>query len=106
MTKVQAIVRPEVLDDVVERLLLIGVEYVTIVQVKGAGRTGGRRAVYRGGAYEVEFVPKLMLEWYGADDRADAVVRAIIQKAVTGKIGDGKIFVEHVYEAFETAVEA
>jgi nitrogen regulatory protein P-II 1 len=99
MTKVQAIIREQRLDEVVERLLLVGVRGLTIAPVRGAGRSGGRREVFRGSAYHVDFVPKVMLEWYGPDDQADAVIRAIAQRAQTGKIGDGKIFVLEVEEA-------
>jgi nitrogen regulatory protein P-II 1 len=72
---------------------------LTITPVKGAGRSGGPREVFRGSAYQVLFVPKIMLEWYGPDDKADAIVRAIALRACTGKIGDGKIFVQPVEEA-------
>jgi nitrogen regulatory protein P-II 1 len=99
LTKVQGIIREERIDAVVERLVLIGIRGLTVVRVKGAGRTGGRRDVFRGGAYNVAFVPKLLLEWYGPDEQAEAVVRAIQQRASTGKIGDGKIFVQRVDEA-------
>jgi nitrogen regulatory protein P-II 1 len=99
MKRVQAIIREERLDAVIERLVMIGVRGLTIVPVKGAGRSGGRREVFRGGVYQVWFVPKIELEWVGPDDQADAVVRAIRDRAATGKIGDGKIFVQSVDEA-------
>jgi nitrogen regulatory protein P-II 1 len=99
MKRVQAIIREEQLDAVVERLLMIGVRGLTLYSVKGAGRSGGRREVYRGSAYQVTFMPKLLLEWYGPDDEADGVLRAIELRAKTGKIGDGKIFVSDVEEA-------
>jgi nitrogen regulatory protein P-II 1 len=99
MRKVQAIIREERLDPVIERLVLIGVRGLTIIPVRGAGRSGGRREVYRGSAYRVVFVPKLLLEWCGPDHEADAVVRAIQRQGSTGKIGDGKIFVQPLEEA-------
>jgi nitrogen regulatory protein P-II 1 len=99
MKKVLAIIREGQLDPVIERLIMIGVRGLTITPVRGAGRSGGHNAVFRGGAYRVTFVPKIMLEWYGPDDEADAIVRAIVLRAGTGKIGDGKIFVEPVEEA-------
>jgi len=99
MKRVQAIIREERLDAVVERLVLIGVRGLTIQAVKGAGRSGGRREVFRGGVYQVWFVPKIELEWVGPDDEADAVVRAIVTRGATGKIGDGKVFVQTVEEA-------
>ncbi len=99
MKRVQAIIREQQLDAVIERLVMVGIRGLTITSVLGAGRSGGRREVFRGGAYTVTFLPKLMLEWYGPDDEADAVVRAIVLRAATGKIGDGKIFVQSVDEA-------
>ena len=99
MKRVQAIIREERLDAVVERLVLIGVRGLTIVPVKGAGRSGGRREVFRGGVYQVWFVSKVEIEWFGPDHQADAVVRAILDRAATGKIGDGKVFVQSVEEA-------
>jgi nitrogen regulatory protein P-II 1 len=99
MKRVQAIIREEQLDAVVERLLMIGVRGLTLYPVKGAGRSGGRREVYRGSAYIVTFLPKLLIEWYGPDDEADAVARAIELRGRTGKIGDGKIFVSEVEDA-------
>jgi nitrogen regulatory protein P-II 1 len=99
MKRVQAIVREERLDAVVERLVMIGVRGLTIVPVKGAGRSGGRRDVFRGGVYRVWFVPKVEIEWVGPDQMADSVVRAIVDRAATGKTGDGKVFVQSVEEA-------
>jgi nitrogen regulatory protein P-II 1 len=96
MKRVQAIIREERLDAVVERLAMIGVRGLTIVPVKGAGRSGGRREVFRGGVYQVRFVAKVALEWCGPDHEADAVVRAILSRAATGKIGDGKVFVSAI----------
>ena len=99
MKRVQAIIREERLDAVVERLVMIGVRGLTVIPVKGAGRSGGRRDVFRGGVYSVWFVPKIELEWFGPDDEADAVVRAILDRAATGKVGDGRIFVQSVDDA-------
>jgi nitrogen regulatory protein P-II 1 len=99
VTKVQAIIREHTVDAVVERLVLIGVQGLTIVSVKGSGRSGGRREIFRGSAYHVAFVPKVMLEWVGEDDKAEDVVRAIELRAKTGKLGDGKIFLQHIEEA-------
>lgn len=99
MKRVQAIIREENLDAVVERLVLIGVRGLTVVPVKGAGTSGGRREIFRGSAYWVAFVRKIELEWFGSDEQADAVVRAIVDRAATGKVGDGMIFVQSVDEA-------
>jgi nitrogen regulatory protein P-II 1 len=99
MKRVQAIIREECLDAVVERLVTIGVRGLTIVPVKGAGKSGGRRDVFCGGVFWVWFVPKVELEWFGPDDEADAVVRAIVSRAATGKVGDGRVFVQSVDDA-------
>ena len=99
MTKVQATIRPEQLTAVVERLLLIGVQGLTISDVQGFGRSSGHDAVFRGSAYKVAFRPKVQIEFWGTERKADAVVRAIQKAAATGKIGDGKIFVSPVEEA-------
>ncbi len=99
MVKVQAIIREERLDAVIERLVLIGIRGLTVVPVKGSGRGASSRAVFRGGSYKVSFVSKLLLEWYGPEDEADAVMRAIARAGSTGTSGDGKIFVEPIEEA-------
>ncbi|HKQ68014.1 MAG TPA: P-II family nitrogen regulator [Polyangiaceae bacterium] len=99
MTKVQALIRQDLLSSVVERLLLIGVHGLTTYEARGFGRSGGKDAIFRGTAYRVDFIPKAMVEWWGADDEADAVVRAIQRTAATGRIGDGKIFVSAVEDA-------
>ncbi len=98
MLKVQAIVREERLDAVVERLLLIGIRGLTIIPVKSSGG-GAYKAFFRGGSYPVHFISKVLLEWYGPDDEADAVTRAIVQAAATGAVGDGNISVEPIDEA-------
>jgi nitrogen regulatory protein P-II 1 len=98
MTKLQAVIREERLDAVVERLVAIGVRGLTFAPAKGMGRSGGY-AIFRGSPYRVDFVSKVLLEWYGPDHEAEAVARAIVQRAATGKIGDGKIFFSRVDEA-------
>ena len=99
MTKVQAVIREQQLDSVLERLALLGVRDVNLSEAHGAGRSLGRREVFMGSAYMVTLLPKVLLEWYGPDEQADAVVRAIVLRARTGKIGDGKVFVQHVDDA-------
>src|SRR5262245_22006322 len=89
-------IRKEQLDAVVERLLLIGVRGLTVSNVQGFGRSSGHEAAFRGVAFRVDFQPKLVLEWVGADDEVDGVVRAILKTAATGRIGDGKIFISPV----------
>ena len=99
MTKVQALIRPERVDAVVERLVLIGVRGLTLSSAQGFGRSSGHDAVYRGVAYRIDFRPKVVLEWVGADDEVDGVVRAILKAGASGRLGDGKIFVYPVEEA-------
>jgi nitrogen regulatory protein P-II 1 len=99
VTKVEAMIRTDCLDAVVERLLLIGVRGLTVTSVEGFGRTSGHESVFRGVAYRIDFQPKTMLEWVGPDDDVDGVIRAILRTAATGRIGDGKIFVTPVDEA-------
>ena len=99
MKRIEAIIKPHKLDEVKDRLRQIGVSGMTITDVKGFGRTGGRREVYRGSAYVVDFVPKVRLEILVKDDMVYEVVNEILAAARTGKIGDGKIFVTTVDEA-------
>jgi nitrogen regulatory protein P-II 1 len=91
--KVEAIIRPFKLDEVKESLAEIGVQGMTVTEVKGFGRTGGKKEVYRGSAYVVDFVPKVKVEVVVADELVQQVVGAIVTAAQTGRIGDGKIFV-------------
>ncbi len=96
MKKVEAIIKPFKLDEVKEGLSEIGVHGMTVTEVKGFGRTGGKKEVYRGSAYVVDFVPKVKLEIIVADENVRQVVAAITEAARTGRIGDGKIFVSPV----------
>jgi nitrogen regulatory protein P-II 1 len=99
LTKVQAVIRERVLEAVVVRLVMIGVRGLTVGPVRGAGGAAQRTQVFRGLRYGVPFAPMVLLEWYGPEDEADAVVRAIQQRGSTGKPGDGKIVVVRVEEA-------
>ena len=99
MKKIEAIIRPFKLDDVKENLADLGVNGMTVTEVKGFGRTGGKTEVYRGSAYVVDFVPKVKLEVVVGDEIARQVVDAVATAARTGRIGDGKIFVLPVDEA-------
>jgi len=99
MKKVEAIIKPFKLDDVKEALNEIGLQGMTISEVKGYGRQKGHKEIYRGAEYVVDFIPKIKLEIVIEDDRVEAVVEKIQQAANTGKIGDGKIFVLPVEEA-------
>ena len=99
MKKVEAIIKPFKLDEVKERLAEIGVHGMTVTEVKGFGRTGGKKEVYRGSAYVVDFVPKVKVEIVVPDDNVQQVVeRSITRGRATGKIGDGKIFITPVDE--------
>lgn len=93
MKQVTAIIKPFKLDDVREALSEVGVQGMTVTEVKGFGRQKGHTELYRGAEYKVDFVPKVKLEVAVAADRVDQVIEAITRAANTGKIGDGKIFV-------------
>ncbi len=100
MKKIEAIIKPFRLEDVKDALTGVGVEGMTVSEVKGFGRQKGHTEIYRGSEYTVDFLPKLKIEIVVADNRVDVAVKAIVQAAKTGKIGDGKVFVSNV----ETAV--
>src|SRR5436189_1753994 len=93
MKKVEAIIKTFKLDDVKDRLREVGVQGMTVYEVKGFGRTGGKKEVYRGSAYVVDFVPKVKIEIIVKDDMVHQVIETIAGAAKTGRIGDGKIFV-------------
>jgi nitrogen regulatory protein P-II 1 len=99
MKKIEAIIRPFKLDDVKEGLSEIGVEGMTVSEVKGFGRTGGKTETYRGAEYLIDFIPKIKIEVVVPDERVRSVIDSIERAARTGKIGDGKIFVFPVDEA-------
>ena len=99
MKKIEAIIQPFKIDDVKEALIGIGVDGMTISEVRGHGRQKGHKEVYRGQAYNVDLLPKVKVEMVVTADRADEVVQALSGAARTGKIGDGKIFVTEVAEA-------
>ena len=93
MRKIEAIIKPFKLDEVKEALQAVGVQGMTVSEVKGFGRQKGHTELYRGAEYVVDFLPKIKLEIACSDDMVDKVVQAIVQAANTGRIGDGKIFV-------------
>ena len=99
MKKIEAIIQPFKMDDVKQALIGIGIDGMTITEVRGHGRQKGHKEVYRGQEYEVDLLPKVKLEMVLADDRIDEIVRALTKSARTGKIGDGKIFIYDVAEA-------
>ncbi len=99
MKLIMAVIKPFKLDAVRTALTELGVEGMTVSEVKGFGRQKGQTEIYRGAEYNVEFVPKVRLEIVCDDERAERVVEAIAQAAQTGKIGDGKIFVSDIGQA-------
>ena len=99
MKKVEAIIKPFKLDEVKDALAEVGIKGMTVTEVKGFGRTGGKREVYRGSAYVVDFVPKVKIEVVVQDALVANVLEAIERSAKTGRIGDGKIFVTTIEEA-------
>ncbi len=96
MKKIDAIIKPFKLEDVKEALAEIGIQGMTVTEVKGFGRQKGHTEIYRGSEYTVDFLPKIKLEVVVGDSTVDAAVQAILKAAKTGKIGDGKIFVSAV----------
>ena len=98
MKQIQAIVRTFKLDEVKDALAGIGVQGMTVTEVRGFGRTGGKKEVYAGSAYVVDFVPKVKIEVVVMDELVHSVIEAIEAAAKTGRIGDGKIFVVPIEE--------
>jgi len=99
LKKVEAIIKPFKLDEVKEALSNLGIQGLTVTEVKGFGRQKGHTELYRGAEYVVDFLPKIKLEVVVDDDAADGVVDAIVAAANTGRIGDGKIFIQPLGEA-------
>ncbi len=98
MKLITAIIKPFKLDDVRQALADIGVQGVTVTEVKGFGRQKGHTELYRGAEYVVDFLPKVKLDIAVAEDQVDSVVEAVTKTASTGKIGDGKIFISQLEE--------
>ncbi len=105
MKKIEAIIKPFKVEEVKDALAEIGLEGMTVSEVKGFGRQKGHTEIYRGSEYTVDFLPKIKLEIVLPDNRVDAAVKAIIGAAKTGKIGDGKIFLFDVKEAIRIRTE-
>ena len=99
MKKIEAIIKPFRLTDVKDALNELGIQGMTVSEVKGFGRQKGHTEIYRGSEYTVDFLPKIKLEVVISDERLDAAVAAIVKSAKTGKIGDGKVFVSNIEEA-------
>ena len=111
MKLITAIIKPFKLDDVRQAVADIGIQGITVTEVKGFGRQRGHTELYRGAEYVVDFLPKTKIEMAVADDVAEQVIEAIVNTARTGKIGDGKIFVSELAEVMrirtgETGAEA
>lgn len=98
MKKIEAIIKPFKLEEVKDALSEIGIEGMTVSEVKGFGRQKGHTEIYRGSEYKVDFLPKIKVEVVLPDNRVEAAVNAIVSAAKTGKIGDGKVFVADVEE--------
>jgi len=105
MKKIEAIIKPFKLEEVKDALSELGIEGMTVSEVKGFGRQKGHTEIYRGSEYTVDFLPKIKLEIVVADSQVDTAVGAIIKAAKTGKIGDGKVFVSPVETAIRIRTE-
>jgi nitrogen regulatory protein P-II 1 len=99
MKKIEAIIQPHKLEDVKEALKAIGIDGMTITEVRGHGRQKGHKEIYRGMEYQVDLLPKIKVEMVIPDTRYDEVIQTLVKSAHSGKIGDGKIFVYDVVEA-------
>jgi len=105
MKKVEAIIKPFKLEEVKDALGEIGIEGMTVTEVKGFGRQKGHTEIYRGSEYTVDFLPKIKIELVLPDGQADAAVATIVKTAKTGKIGDGKVFVSKIDDAIRIRTE-
>jgi len=105
MKKIEAIIKPFKLEEVKDALGAIGIEGMTVSEVKGFGRQKGHTEIYRGSEYTVDFLPKIKLEIVIGDEHLETAVAAIIKAAKTGKIGDGKVFVSSIEEAVRIRTE-
>ena len=105
MKKIDAIIKPFKLEDVKEALASLGVEGMTVTEVKGFGRQKGHTEIYRGSEYTVDFLPKIKMEIVVPDSMVAAAVAAIVKAAKTGKIGDGKVFVSPIENAVRIRTE-
>ncbi|HOX04565.1 MAG TPA: P-II family nitrogen regulator [Candidatus Paceibacterota bacterium] len=105
MKKIEAIIKPFKLEEVKDALAEVGVEGMTVSEVKGFGRQKGHTEIYRGSEYTVDFLPKIKIEVVMADGDVDPAVAAIVKAARTGKIGDGKVFISPIIEAIRIRTE-
>jgi len=105
MKKIEAVIKPFKLEEVKAALSEVGIEGMTVTEVKGFGRQKGHTEIYRGSEYTVDFLPKVKLEIVISDEKVEPVIKAILASARTGKIGDGKIFVLPVDQAYRIRTE-
>ena len=105
MKKIEAIIQPFKFEDVKAALTQSGVEGITITEVKGFGRQKGHKEIYRGSEYTVDVLPKVKIEIVAPDDKVESIVKTIMETAKTGKIGDGKVFVTPVDNAYRIRTE-
>jgi nitrogen regulatory protein P-II 1 len=105
MKKIEAIIKPFKLEEVKDALGAVGIEGMTVSEVKGFGRQKGHTEIYRGSEYTVDFLPKVKIEIVISDESLDSAVAAIVKAAKTGKIGDGKVFVSNVEDAIRIRTE-
>ena len=99
MKKIEAIIKPFKLDEVKDALGAVGIHGMTVHEVKGFGRTGGKKELYRGAGYVADFIPKVRIELVVPDGQAEQVIGIVVQAAKTGRLGDGKIFVSQIQES-------
>jgi nitrogen regulatory protein PII len=105
MKKIEAIIKPFKVEEVKDALTEVGVEGMTVTEVKGFGRQKGHTEIFRGSEYTVDFLPKIKIEVVVSDERAEAALTALLNSARTGKIGDGKIFVAAIEQAVRIRTE-
>ena len=105
MKKIEAIIKPFKLEEVKESLNEVGVDGMTVTEVKGFGRQKGHTEIYRGSEYTVDFLPKIQIQVVVSDERCEAAAAAIVKSAKTGKIGDGKVFVYPIEQATRIRTE-
>ena len=105
MKKIEAIIKPFKLQDVKDALNALGIQGMTVTEVKGFGRQKGHTEIYRGSEYTVDFLPKVKIETILPDAQVQSAVEAIVKAAKTGKIGDGKVFVSTIDEAWRIRTE-
>ncbi len=105
MKKIEAIIKPFKLEEVQDALGEVGIEGMTVTEVKGFGRQKGHTEIYRGSEYTVDLLPKIKVEIVVSDDRANSAIAAVAHSAKTGKIGDGKVFVSNVEQAVRIRTE-